>query len=131
MLESRPASPNQLSRQPHPKTKNKNLYRHLMNGEVVLMNRQPTLHKPSILGEFEPYQAKRLYGCIMPPAIINADFDGDEESTHFLRMRLQEQKHCKLQTPTTSTYLERGGSRYMVSSRIIYSMFSGYLFPLW
>ncbi|CAK7244781.1 MAG: hypothetical protein STHCBS139747_006327 [Sporothrix thermara] len=28
----------------------KKVYRHLSNGDVVLMNRQPTLHKPSIMG---------------------------------------------------------------------------------
>jgi DNA-directed RNA polymerase beta' subunit len=29
----------------HPKV----VYRHLMNGDAMLLNRQPTLHKPSIM----------------------------------------------------------------------------------
>lgn len=28
---------------------NKKVYRHMLNGDMVLMNRQPTLHKPSIM----------------------------------------------------------------------------------
>lgn len=28
---------------------NKKVYRHLINGDVLLLNRQPTLHKPSIM----------------------------------------------------------------------------------
>lgn len=30
--------------------RNKKVYRHLANGDVVLINRQPTLHKPGIMG---------------------------------------------------------------------------------
>ena len=33
-----------------PTSRNKKVMRHLTNGDVVLMNRQPTLHKPSIMG---------------------------------------------------------------------------------
>jgi DNA-directed RNA polymerase I subunit RPA1 len=34
----------------HPVGKVKKVYRHLIDGDVVLLNRQPTLHKPSIMG---------------------------------------------------------------------------------
>ena len=30
------------------------MYRHLKNGDVLLMNRQPTLHKPSIMAHKVP-----------------------------------------------------------------------------
>jgi DNA-directed RNA polymerase I subunit RPA1 len=65
--------------------RNKKVHRHLTNGDVVLMNRQPTLHKPSIMG----HRAKVLPGektirmhysnC----NTYNADFDGDEMNMHF------------------------------------------------
>ncbi|TVY19931.1 DNA-directed RNA polymerase I subunit rpa1 [Lachnellula arida] len=65
--------------------RNKKVHRHLTNGDVVLMNRQPTLHKPSIMG----HRARVLPGektirmhysnC----NTYNADFDGDEMNMHF------------------------------------------------
>lgn len=65
--------------------KNKKVYRHLANGDVVLMNRQPTLHKPSIMG----HRVRVLPGektIRMHYAncnTYNADFDGDEMNMHF------------------------------------------------
>lgn len=67
------------------KTKNKKVHRHLTNGDVVLMNRQPTLHKPSIMG----HRVRVLPGektIRMHYAncnTYNADFDGDEMNMHF------------------------------------------------
>lgn len=65
--------------------KNKKVYRHLMTGDIVLMNRQPTLHKPSIMA----HRARVLPGektIRMHYAncnTYNADFDGDEMNLHF------------------------------------------------
>lgn len=67
------------------KLRNKKVYRHLTNGDVVLMNRQPTLHKPSIMG----HRVRVLPGektIRMHYAncnTYNADFDGDEMNMHF------------------------------------------------
>jgi DNA-directed RNA polymerase I subunit RPA1 len=67
------------------KTKNKKVHRHLTNGDVVLMNRQPSLHKPSIMG----HRVRVLPGektIRMHYAncnTYNADFDGDEMNMHF------------------------------------------------
>ena len=66
-------------------SRNKKVHRHLNNGDVVLMNRQPTLHKPSIMG----HRARVLPGektIRMHYAncnTYNADFDGDEMNLHF------------------------------------------------
>jgi DNA-directed RNA polymerase I subunit RPA1 len=66
-------------------SRNKKVHRHLTNGDVVLMNRQPTLHKPSIMG----HRARVLPGektIRMHYAncnTYNADFDGDEMNMHF------------------------------------------------
>jgi len=65
--------------------RNKKVYRHLTNGDVVLMNRQPTLHKPSIMGHrvrvLPGEKTLRMHyaNC----NTYNADFDGDEMNMHF------------------------------------------------
>ncbi|KAI8868419.1 beta and beta-prime subunits of DNA dependent RNA-polymerase [Ramicandelaber brevisporus] len=64
---------------------NKKVYRHLRNGDMLLLNRQPTLHKPSIMA----HKARVLRGektIRMHYAnckTYNADFDGDEMNIHF------------------------------------------------
>lgn len=60
------------------------VHRHLLNGDVMLLNRQPTLHKNSIMA----HKARILKGektfrlhysnC----KSYNADFDGDEMNAH-------------------------------------------------
>ena len=86
--EDRVALANQLlapSSHIHSGIKGKKVHRHLGNGDVVLMNRQPTLHKPSIMG----HRARVLPGektIRMHYAncnTYNADFDGDEMNMHF------------------------------------------------
>ncbi|KAA8626596.1 DNA-directed RNA polymerase [Pyrenophora tritici-repentis] len=65
--------------------RNKKVHRHLNNGDVVIMNRQPTLHKPSMMA----HRARVLPGektIRMHYAncnTYNADFDGDEMNMHF------------------------------------------------
>ncbi|EMR09607.1 hypothetical protein PNEG_02190 [Pneumocystis murina B123] len=63
---------------------NKKVFRHLRNNDILLLNRQPTLHKPSIMA----HKARILSGektirmhysnC----NAYNADFDGDEMNIH-------------------------------------------------
>ncbi|HDH91374.1 MAG TPA: DNA-directed RNA polymerase subunit A' [Candidatus Aenigmarchaeota archaeon] len=57
--------------------------RHLQNGDVVLFNRQPSLHRMSMMvhkAKIMPYKTFRLHLCVCPP--YNADFDGDEMNLH-------------------------------------------------
>ncbi|RZR76520.1 hypothetical protein BHM03_00001334 [Ensete ventricosum] len=57
--------------------------RHLRDGDYVLFNRQPSLHKMSIMGhriKLMPYSTFRLNLCVTTP--YNADFDGDEMNMH-------------------------------------------------
>uniref|UniRef100_A0A8C5GMF0 DNA-directed RNA polymerase subunit n=1 Tax=Gouania willdenowi TaxID=441366 RepID=A0A8C5GMF0_GOUWI len=66
------------------------VYRHIKNGDVMLLNRQPTLHRPSI----QAHSARILPGekvlrlhyanC----KAYNADFDGDEMNAHFPQSEL-------------------------------------------
>lgn len=57
--------------------------RHLEDGDIVLFNRQPSLHKLSILChhvKVRPHRTFRLNECVCNP--YNADFDGDEMNLH-------------------------------------------------
>ncbi|MCQ2976587.1 MAG: DNA-directed RNA polymerase subunit A' [archaeon] len=57
--------------------------RHLNDGDVVLFNRQPSLHRMSMMAHevrVLPYKTFRLNLCVCPP--YNADFDGDEMNMH-------------------------------------------------
>ncbi|XP_006111690.2 DNA-directed RNA polymerase I subunit RPA1 [Pelodiscus sinensis] len=73
-----------------PKPGMKIVCRHVKNGDVLLLNRQPTLHRPSI----QAHRARILPGekvlrlhyanC----KAYNADFDGDEMNAHFPQSEL-------------------------------------------
>ncbi|KTW31322.1 DNA-directed RNA polymerase II subunit rpb1 [Pneumocystis jirovecii RU7] len=57
--------------------------RHITDGDVVIFNRQPSLHKMSMMGhrvKVMPYSTFRINLSVTPP--YNADFDGDEMNLH-------------------------------------------------
>lgn len=57
--------------------------RHLVDNDVVLFNRQPSLHKLSIMAhqaKVLPNRTFRFNECVCTP--YNADFDGDEMNLH-------------------------------------------------
>jgi len=57
--------------------------RHLMDGDMLLFNRQPTLHRMSMMGHkvrVLPFNTFRLNVQVVRP--YNADFDGDEMNAH-------------------------------------------------
>jgi len=65
----------------------KKVYRHLIDGDVLIVNRQPTLHKPSmmvhkarVLGSENTIQ---MHYCNCNT--YNADFDGDEMNLHLVQ----------------------------------------------
>ncbi len=60
--------------------------RQLQDGDMVLFNRQPSLHRPSIMAHrviVMPYKTFRIAPQVCPP--YNADFDGDEMNLHALQ----------------------------------------------
>ena len=73
--------------------------RHLIDGDVVLFNRQPSLHKMSMMGHRVRVLPKgltfRLNVSVTTP--YNADFDGDEMNTH-LSQSYQTQAELKYLT---------------------------------
>ena len=57
--------------------------RQLIDGDIVLFNRHPSLHKNSLMAHFVrvlPYRTFRIHAATAPP--YNADFDGDEMNIH-------------------------------------------------
>lgn len=59
------------------------LERHLKDGDIALFNRQPSLHRMSIMAhrvKVLPYKTFRMHLTVCPP--YNADFDGDEMNLH-------------------------------------------------
>ncbi|KAK8914437.1 DNA-directed RNA polymerase II subunit RPB1 [Platanthera zijinensis] len=69
---------------PETKYEGKFVYRHLQDGDIVLVNRQPTLHKPSMMAHVvrvlngENTIRMHYANC----STYNADFDGDEMNVH-------------------------------------------------
>lgn len=63
----------------------KKVYRHIKNADIVVMNRQPTLHKASMMGHkvrvLPGEKTLRLHYA--NTGAYNADFDGDEMNMHF------------------------------------------------
>ena len=60
--------------------------RQLIDGDIVLFNRQPSLHRMSMMAHFVrilPQKTFRFNLCDCPP--YNADFDGDEMNLHVLQ----------------------------------------------
>lgn len=63
--------------------------RHLNDGDVVLFNRQPSLHRVSIMAhraKVMPFRTLRFNECVCKP--YNADFDGDEMNIHLPQTEL-------------------------------------------
>ena len=60
------------------------VHRHMLDGDVILFNRQPTLHRMSMMGHvarvlMNGNTFRMNVGCTKP---YNADFDGDEMNLH-------------------------------------------------
>jgi len=84
--------------------------RHLIDGDIVLFNRQPSLHKMSMMAHrvrVLPYKTFRLNVSVTTP--YNADFDGDEMNMHVpqslqTKKELQELAIVETQIITPATH---------------------------
>jgi len=59
------------------------VFRHMEEGDVVVANRQPTLHRHGIFGAYVKFWPHKTIG--LPHSMVegpNADFDGDEVNVH-------------------------------------------------
>ncbi len=60
--------------------------RHILDGDIVLFNRQPSLHRLSIMAHYVRVMSGRTFRlnpAVCPP--YNADYDGDEMNLHVLQ----------------------------------------------
>ncbi len=114
--------------------------RHLIDGDIVLFNRQPSLHRMSMMAHevrVMPFKTFRLNLSVCPP--YNADFDGDEMNLHALqseearaeaRILMRVQEHIlsprfggpvmgAIHDHITGIYLFTHGDKYLTYNNII------------
>jgi DNA-directed RNA polymerase I subunit RPA1 len=88
------------------------VYRHLQNGDMVLLNRQPTLHKASMMAHkariLKGEKTLRLHyaNC----KAYNADFDGDEMNIHFPQDEIARSEACNIADVSKQYLAPRDGS---------------------
>jgi DNA-directed RNA polymerase beta' subunit len=85
--------------------------RHLRNGDYVLFNRQPSLHKMSMMAHkvrVMSYETFRLNVCCTPS--YNADYDGDEMNMHVPQSKQTEYELMALASVPTQIISPRESS---------------------
>ncbi|KAK3856179.1 hypothetical protein Pcinc_031683 [Petrolisthes cinctipes] len=85
--------------------------RHLMDGDIVLYNRQPSLHKMSIMSHrvrVLPWRTFRFNECVCAP--YNADFDGDEMNLHLPQTEEARAEALTLMAVTSNLVTPRHGA---------------------
>lgn len=103
------------------------VYRHLHTGDILLVNRQPTLHKPSIMS----HKARVLPGektirlhysnCNS----YNADFDGDEMNVHLLQNHIARQEAYTISNTDNQYIVPTSGKpiRGLIQDSIVSAVF--------
>jgi len=103
------------------------VYRHLQTGDILLVNRQPTLHKPSIMS----HKARVLPGektirlhysnCNS----YNADFDGDEMNVHLLQNHIARQEAYTISNTDNQYIVPTSGKpiRGLIQDSIVSAVF--------
>ncbi|KAL7678000.1 hypothetical protein ACOME3_004227 [Neoechinorhynchus agilis] len=108
----RKAIANQLAEFPSCSLKPKMVYRHLLDGDYLIVNRQPTLHRPSLMGHsarvLKNEKVLRLHysNC----KSYNADFDGDELNVHFPQDEVSRTEVSELMFSTWNYATPKDGS---------------------
>jgi DNA-directed RNA polymerase III subunit RPC1 len=101
--------------------------RHMEDGDVVLFNRQPSLHKVSIMAhraKVMEWRTFRFNTCVCAP--YNADFDGDEMNMHLpqteearVEASLLMGVHTNLTTPRNGEPLVAASQDFLSASYIL------------
>lgn len=84
--------------------------RHMMDDDVVLFNRQPSLHRISIMAHFAKigdHRTFRFNECVCNP--YNADFDGDEMNIHLPQTEEAKAEACLLMGTKNNICTPRSG----------------------
>lgn len=88
------------------------VHRHLINGDALLLNRQPTLHRPSIMAHkariLKNEKTFRLHysNC----KSYNADFDGDEMNAHFAQNEVGRSEAYNIANVTKNYLVPKDGT---------------------
>ena len=89
--------------------------RHMMDGDFILFNRQPSLHKMSMMShevKVMPYDTFRLNPAVTPS--YNADYDGDEMNLH-LPQSVQTENELRMLSNVTSQIISPRESKPIIS----------------
>ncbi|CAG9539394.1 unnamed protein product [Cercopithifilaria johnstoni] len=86
--------------------------RHLDKGDLMLMNRQPSLHKPSMMGHrvrvLKNQRALRMNYATCKA--YNADFDGDEMNGHFVQNRIAQTELAEIANVGSNFLVPKDGT---------------------
>ncbi|XP_041979543.1 DNA-directed RNA polymerase I subunit RPA1 [Aricia agestis] len=90
----------------------KTVHRHLINGDVLILNRQPSLHKPSMMAHrariLKGEKTLRLHYANCKS--YNADFDGDEMNAHFPQNEIARSEAYNIMSVTKQYLVPKDGT---------------------
>jgi DNA-directed RNA polymerase III subunit RPC1 len=92
--------------------------RHMHDGDVVLFNRQPSLHKMSIMAhrvKVLPWRTFRFNECACTP--YNADFDGDEMNMHLPQTEEAKAEAAELMAISNNLITPRNGEPLVAATQ--------------
>jgi len=92
--------------------------RHMEDGDIVLFNRQPSLHKVSIMAhrvKVMEWRTFRFNTCVCAP--YNADFDGDEMNMHLPQTEESRTEANLLMGVTNNLITPRNGEPLVAASQ--------------
>ncbi len=104
------------------------VYTHLKDGDLVLFNRQPSLHKLSIMchrAKILPHRTFRFNECVCPP--YNADFDGDEMNLHLPQTEEARAEALILLGSKSNLVTPRNGELLIAPVQVIISLMKSFL----
>lgn len=84
--------------------------RHVMDGDLILFNRQPSLHRISMMchrAHILPFRTLRFNVCCCTP--YNADFDGDEMNIHLVQTEEARAEAKQLMASTKNVITAKNG----------------------
>ncbi|XP_068633088.1 DNA-directed RNA polymerase I subunit RPA1 [Battus philenor] len=88
------------------------VHRHLINGDVLILNRQPSLHKPSMMAHrariLKGEKTLRLHYANCKS--YNADFDGDEMNAHFPQNEIARSEAYNIMSVTQQYLVPKDGT---------------------
>jgi len=97
--------------------------RYTQEGDIVLANRQPTLHSQSMIGQSVKFQEKGSIGLHLSSCPgLNADFDGDEGNIHFLQTPAS-QVEARVLMSASNNIVSNSNSKPL--SELVYNSVSG------